>query len=128
VHSHIKAYYGCYETTKNGSLHIHSLLWFDDSPYPNTLAQMLFDNEGFQKHMIDYINNITIKNMEQNNSTSKIKHVNDEIQHIHPCTTRPLDTCMNAFDKLFQNDVCILMNVCNQHVCNPTYYKTNVHT
>jgi hypothetical protein len=45
---------------------------------------MLFDNEGFQKHMIDYLNNIIIKNMEQNNSTSKIKHVNDEIQHIHP--------------------------------------------
>jgi hypothetical protein len=89
---------------------------------------MLCDNEGFQKHMIDYLNNIIIKNMEQNKSTSKITHVNDEIQHIHPCTTRPLDTCMNAFDKLFQNDVCILMNVCNQHVCNPTYYKTNVHT
>ncbi len=39
----------------------------------------------------------------------------------------PLDTYMNAFDKLFQNDVCNLMNVCNQHVCNLTYYKTNVH-
>jgi len=88
---------------------------------------MLCDNEGFQKHMIDYLNNIIIKNMEQNKSTSKITHVNDEIQHIHPCTTRPLDTSMNAFDELFQNDVCDLMNVCNQHVCNPAYYKANVH-
>jgi hypothetical protein len=48
---------------------------------------MLCDNEGFQKHMIDYLNNIIIKNMEQNKSISKITHLNDEIQHIHPCTT-----------------------------------------
>jgi len=106
---------------------IHSLLWLDDSPNLNTLVQMLCDNEGFQKQMIDYLNNIITKNMEQNKSTSKITHVNDEIQHIHPSTTRPLDTCMNALDKLFQNDVSNLMNVCNQHVCNPSYYKTNVN-
>jgi hypothetical protein len=78
--------------------------------------------------MIDYLNNIIIKNMEQNKSTSKMTHINDEIQHIHLCTTRPFDTGMNAFDQLFQNDVCNLMNVCNQHICNPTYYKTNVDT
>jgi hypothetical protein len=53
-------------------------------------------------------------------------HVNDEIQHIHPCTTRPPDTSINTFDKLFQNDVCILINVCNRHVCNPICYKINV--
>jgi len=88
---------------------------------------MLCDNEGFRKHMIDYLNNIITKNTEQNKSTSKITHVNDEIQHIHPCTTKPLDTSMNAFGKLFQNDMCNLMNVCNQHVCNPSYYKTNVN-
>jgi hypothetical protein len=124
VFSHIKAYYGCSETTKNG---IHSLLWLNDSLDPNTLVPMLCDNEGFRKHMIDYLNNIITKNMEQNKSTSKITHVNDEIQHVDPCTTRIIDTCMNAFDKLFQNDVCNLMNVCNQHVCNPIYYKINVH-
>jgi hypothetical protein len=65
--------------------------------------------------------------MEQNKSTSKMTQVNDEIQHIHPWTIRPVDTCMNGFDKLFQNGVYNLMNVCNQHVCNPSYYKTNVH-
>ncbi len=126
--NHIKAYYRCYETTKNGSLHIHSLLWLDDSLDPNTLVQMLCDNEGFRKHMIDYLNNIITKNMEQNKSTSKITHINDEIQHIHSCNTRPLDTSMNVFNKLFQNDVCNLMNVCNQHVCYSSYYKTNVDT
>jgi hypothetical protein len=62
VFGHIKAYYKCYETTKNGSLHIHSLLWFNDSSDPNTLVHMLCDNEGFQKHMIDYLNNIIIEN------------------------------------------------------------------
>jgi hypothetical protein len=53
-------------------------------------------------------------------------HVNDKIQHIYPCTTRPSNTCINTFDELFQNDVCNLINVCNWHLCNPTCYKTNV--
>jgi hypothetical protein len=47
VIGHIKAYYGCYETTKNGSLHMHTLLWSNDSPNPNTLVQTLFDDEIF---------------------------------------------------------------------------------
>jgi hypothetical protein len=38
VLGHIKTYYGCYETTKNGSMHIHSLLWFNNSHDPNTLV------------------------------------------------------------------------------------------
>jgi hypothetical protein len=65
VLNHIKAYYAYHKTTKNGSLHIHSLLWFNDSPDPNTLVHMFCDNEGFQKHMIDYLNNIIIRNIEQ---------------------------------------------------------------
>jgi hypothetical protein len=38
VISHIKSYYGCYEIAKNGSLHMHTLLWFNDFPDPNTLV------------------------------------------------------------------------------------------
>jgi hypothetical protein len=88
---------------------------------------MLCDNEGFWKHMIDYLNIIT-RDIEQYKSTSKMRDVSDEIQHIHPCTTRPPNTSINIFDELFWNDVCNLINVCNQHVCNPTSYKTNVNT
>jgi len=47
VISHIKAYYGCYEIAKNGSLHMHTLLWFNDSQDPNTLVQTLLDDEIF---------------------------------------------------------------------------------
>jgi hypothetical protein len=65
VLAHIKAYYGCYETSKNGSLHMYSLLWLNDSSYPNTLVQMLFNNEGFQKHMINYLNNIITRSIKQ---------------------------------------------------------------
>jgi hypothetical protein len=111
--NHIKAYYGCYRIAKNGSLHVHSLLWLNDSLDPNTLVHMLCDNEGFQKHMIDYLNNIIIRDVEQYKSTSKMTHVNDEIQHIHPCTIRPPDISINTFDELFQNDVCNFINVCN---------------
>jgi hypothetical protein len=44
---HIKTYYRCYEIAKNGSLHIHTLLWFNDSPYLNTLIQTSHDDENF---------------------------------------------------------------------------------
>jgi hypothetical protein len=49
VFGQIKGYYGCYETMKNGSLHIHTFLWFNNSPHPNTLIQTLHDNERFFK-------------------------------------------------------------------------------
>ncbi len=62
---HIKTYYKCYETTKNGSLHIHSLMWLNDSLDLNTLIHMLCDNEGFQKQMIDYLSNIISNNINQ---------------------------------------------------------------
>jgi hypothetical protein len=45
--NHIKTHYGCYETAKNGSLHIHTLLWLNDFLYPNTLVQTLLDDEIF---------------------------------------------------------------------------------
>jgi hypothetical protein len=47
VLSHIKAYYGCYEIAKNGSLHIHTLLWLNGYPNPNTFVQKLLDDEIF---------------------------------------------------------------------------------
>jgi hypothetical protein len=36
VLGHIKAHYGCYEITKDGSLHIHTLLWLNNFLDPNT--------------------------------------------------------------------------------------------
>jgi hypothetical protein len=129
VLGHSQVYCRCYEITKNGSLHIHSLLWLNDSPYLDILVHMICDNEGFRKHMIDYkLNNIIIRDIKQHKSTSKMRDVSDNIQHIHPCTTRPPNKSINTFDKLFQNDLYTLINVCNQHVCNRTCYKTNVDT
>ncbi len=74
---------------------------------------MLCYNEDFRKHMIDYLNNIIIRNNEQYKSTFKMTHVNDEIKHIHPCTIRPPNICINTFEKSFQNDVWNLINVYN---------------
>ncbi len=116
---HIKAYYGCYRIAKIRSLHVHSLLWLNDSPDPNTRVHMLYDNEGFKKHMIDYLNNIIVRDIEQYKSISKTTYVNNEIRHIHPCTIKPPDIGINTFNELFQNDVCNFINVCNRHVCNP---------
>jgi hypothetical protein len=89
---------------------------------------MLCDNEDFWKHMIDYLNNIITRNIEQYKSTSKMKDVSDEIQHTHQCITRPLDTSINILDELFWNDVCNLINVCIQHVCNLVCLETNADT
>jgi len=47
VFSHIKAHYGCSKIAKNGSLHIHTLLWFNDYLDPNTLVQTLLDDGIF---------------------------------------------------------------------------------
>ncbi len=44
---HNKAYYGCYEIAKNGSLHIHTLLWLNDSLDANIVIQTLCDDEFF---------------------------------------------------------------------------------
>ncbi len=52
--------------------------------------------------------------------------INDNLDNIHPYTTRPLDLEEKTFTKLFQNDIHNLMNICNWHFCNPTCYKTNV--
>ncbi len=58
VLDHIKVHYGCYEIAKNGSLHIHTLLWFNDFLDPNTLVQTLLDDEIFRQNMINYLNDI----------------------------------------------------------------------
>jgi len=47
VFRHIKTYYRYYEIVKNGNLHIHTLLWLNDSPYLNTLIQTSRDDEFF---------------------------------------------------------------------------------
>ncbi len=52
--------------------------------------------------------------------------IDDNLDNIHPCTTRPPNLQEKTFTKLFQNDIHKLMNICNQHVCNLTCYKTNV--
>ncbi len=69
---HIKTYYRHYETTKNGSLHIHTLLWFNDSPYPNTLIQLLHDDEEFRENIINYLNDIIIQNIDRYKSFNGI--------------------------------------------------------
>jgi hypothetical protein len=55
--THIKVHYGCYETTENDSLYIHTLLWLNNFPNPNTFIQTLH-YEIFHQNMINYLNGI----------------------------------------------------------------------
>jgi hypothetical protein len=57
VSYHIKVHYGCHETTKNDSLYIHTLLWLNNFPNPNTFIQTLH-YEIFHQNMINYLNGI----------------------------------------------------------------------
>jgi hypothetical protein len=128
VFGHIKTYYGCYEIVKNGSLHIRILLWFNDSPDPNTLIQTLHDDENFRKNLINYLNDIITQDINKYKSFNSItQNENDKCDdYIHPCTTISPKTNENIFHELFDNDVWKLMNICNCHVCNPTCYKSNI--
>jgi hypothetical protein len=46
--------------------------------------------------------------------------VKKDLNHIHPCTTRPHDTNNKTFIELFKNDIYKIMNTCNQHTYNLT--------
>jgi hypothetical protein len=92
VLGHIKAHYGCYETIKNGSLHIHTLLWFNDFPNPNTFIQALHDDEIFQQNMINYLNDTIIRDINEYKSCLKkidIYYIDDNFDDIHSRNTRP---------------------------------------
>jgi hypothetical protein len=65
VLGHIKAHYGCYEIAKNGNLHIHTLLWFNDFLDPNTFIQTLHDDNIFRENMINYLNDIITQDINQ---------------------------------------------------------------
>ncbi len=128
VLSHIKIHYGCYEIVKNGSLHIHTILWLNDYPNPKTLVQTLHDDKIFRQNMINYLNDIITQDINQYKSCSIMtytKCIDDNLDNIHPRTTRHQILKKNRY-KLFQNDIHKLMNICNRHVCNPTCYKTYV--
>jgi hypothetical protein len=74
VFDHIKTYYKCYKIAKNGSLYIHTLLLFKDSLDPNTLIQLLHDDEEFWKNIISYLNDIIIRNIDRYKSFNEITH------------------------------------------------------
>jgi len=99
VFDHIKTYYKCYEIAKNGSLHIHTLLLFKDSPYPNTLIQLLHDDDEFRENIINYLNDIIIRNIDMYKSFNETTHENNgkNNENIHPCTVRHPNTNANNF-------------------------------
>jgi hypothetical protein len=79
--------------------------------------------------MINYLNDIITWNINRYKScpiTIDTNCVNDNLDNIHPCAIRPLDLEEKKFTKLFQNDIHKLMNIFNQHICNPTCYKIDV--
>jgi hypothetical protein len=78
--------------------------------------------------MINYLNDIITQDINMYKSFNSItKNENDKCDdYIHPCTTRPSNTNENIFHELFDNDVWKLMDVCNRHVCNPTWYKSDI--
>ncbi len=59
----IQAYYGCYETTLNGSLHKHTLLWNANPPSPNELVIFLKNDKQLKNDLLKYLDNIISRNI-----------------------------------------------------------------
>jgi hypothetical protein len=120
VFDHIKTYYKCYEIVKNGSLRIHTLLLLKDSLDPNTVIQLLHDDEEFQENISNHMNDIIIRNIDMYKSFNETTHENNgknNENNIH-APQDPL-TPMQITSTNY-------LNVCNRHMCNPTCYKSNV--
>jgi len=91
---------------------------------------MLHDDKIFQQSMIN-LNDIITWDVNQYKSCSTVTYtycIDDNLDNIHSWTTRPPNHEEKKFTKLFQNDIHKLMNTRNQHPCNPTCYKIDVHT
>jgi hypothetical protein len=99
VFDYIKTYYKCYEIAKNGSFHIHTLLLLKDSPDPNTLIQLLHDDDEFRENIINYLNDIIIRNIDMYKSFNETTHENNgkNNENIPPCTVRHPNTNANNF-------------------------------
>jgi hypothetical protein len=66
--------------------------------------------------MINYLNDIITRDINQYKSYPIITDTNcidNNLDSKHPCTTKPLDLEEKTFTKVFQNDIQILMNICN---------------
>jgi hypothetical protein len=64
--------------------------------------------------MINYLNDIITLNINKPYPIMiDTNCINDNLDNIHPYTTRPLDLEEKTFTKLFQNDIHNLMNICN---------------
>jgi hypothetical protein len=68
--------------------YIYTLLWLNNSPYPNTLIQTLHDDESFRKNMINYLNIIMCNVDKYELSNPMTQNNNNKYDdHIHPCAT-----------------------------------------
>jgi hypothetical protein len=98
---HIKAHNGSYEIAKNGSLYMHTLLWFDNFLDPNTFIQSQHYVEIHWENMICYLNDITTWKINQYKLCPTLLMVKNciynNLDHIHPCIVKPPNTKTNYF-------------------------------
>jgi hypothetical protein len=88
----------------------------NDIPNPNTLIQTRIDDDSFSKNMINYSNDIITRDINQYKSCPIMINTNcidNNLNNIHLCTTRPPNPKEFFFTTLFQNGICKFMNICN---------------
>ena len=64
----IKSYYGTVESQGRGSLHLHMLLWLNDTPSPARLREAI-KSETYRRRLIDYLEDIIKEDVSWINSS-----------------------------------------------------------
>jgi hypothetical protein len=98
----VQTYYGCYETAKNGMLHIHALLWLTNAIDPNELVQWLKNDETFKHGLLNYLDDIIVRTLIKQKSTDCNETNNYDWDNINPCATMPSNTSDIDFEKIIK--------------------------
>ena len=72
----IQSYYGCLESSKNGMLHLHALLWIIHALNSNELVEKLKFDKTFKFGLLKYSDNIIIKNLDMQTTLTSNERIN----------------------------------------------------
>ncbi|CAF0983083.1 unnamed protein product [Brachionus calyciflorus] len=120
----INGYYGMVEAQARGSLHIHFLIWIEDSLNPDEYEKFI-DNPANKLKLLNYINRHVKCNLSDFRSDWKEKSTHEKC---HKTVTTHLKSS-EIFDEInFNKEIFKLANETNIHNCTSACYKNKKKT